>query len=32
MDPRKHLEATVDDLLTSNLSNVLGTMLATITF
>ena len=32
IDPKKHLQATVDDLMTSNISQTLGIMLDTVVF
>jgi len=32
LDPKKHLESNVEDLLTSNISQCLGTMMATVVF
>jgi 26S proteasome regulatory subunit N11 len=32
LDPKKHLEASVEELMTANISQCLGTMLATVVF
>ena len=32
LDPKRHLESNVDDLLTSNINQTLGTMLQVVVF